>query len=92
MISISGYDGWKTASPYDEDDEWPEVCEPTCEAELDYAPDDHTCNDNCAPEEDAHFCGWNGQIEASCVGNEDEYTRYWTCGSCDTDHADEVRN
>ena len=92
MISISGYDGWKTASPYDDEEEWTEEFEPTCEQELDYAPEGHACNDNCAPEDDAHSCGWNDKTKSACVGNEDDYTRYWTCGGCDTEHADEVRN
>jgi hypothetical protein len=92
MMSISGYDNWKLATPYDDDNEWTEEFEPTCEIELDYAPDGHTCNDNCEPEEDAHFCGWNDKTESACVGNEDDYTRYWTCGSCNTEQQEEVRN
>ena len=85
------YDSWKLASPYDDEVEWTEEFEPTCEAELDYAPEGHACNDNCAPEDDAHCCGWNDKTEAACVGNEDDYTRYWTCGGCGADNEGYVR-
>jgi hypothetical protein len=91
LPSISGYDSWKTASPYDDDQEWEENIEPTCEAELDHAPDGHMCNDNCEPSEDNHMCGWNGIVTASCVGNEDEYTYYWTCPECAVDNEGQNR-
>lgn len=93
MNGIAGYDAWKTASPYDNEYQWLEECSPTCEAELDYAPEGHECNDNCAvsPDEDLHFCGWNGVTTADCVGSDGDYTRYWTCAVCETEHQDEVR-
>ena len=91
MISISGYDGWKTASPYDDEDEWEETFNPTCEAELDYEPARHTCNDNCDAAEGYHSCGWNGEVKAGCVGNEDNHTRYWSCPQCKFEYDDEVR-
>lgn len=93
MDSIAGYDAWKTASPYDNENEWDETITPTCDAELDYCPDDHICNDNCAfsPEESLHVCGSNEKVTATCVGNDDDYTRYWSCISCGTDYEEEVR-
>lgn len=87
---FSSYDSWKLASPYDDDTEWEETIEPTCEMELDHAPDGHTCNDNCEPSEDYHCCGWNGTLTASYVGNEDNYTYYWTCPECGSDNQGEV--
>lgn len=85
-----GYDGWKLASPYDDEQEWTETVSPTCEAELVYTPAAHVCNDNCDPGEDAHVCGWNEEIEVTCVGSGDNYTRYWTCNDCGTENEDRV--
>ena len=87
-----GYDGWKTASPYDNDAEWEGVFSPTCEAELDYAPKGHTCNDNCDGIEGYHSCGWNGELQVTCVGDDSDYTRYWTCPECDNEYEDEVKD
>jgi hypothetical protein len=71
LPSISGYDGWKTASPYDDDAEWEEeVSDVGCGADND--------------------CEWAGDIQASCVGNEDNYTYYWTCPECGSDNEGQV--
>jgi hypothetical protein len=86
-----GYDGWKNAYSGGSDVEWAERITPTCEAELDYAPDGHECNDNCDFVNGYHSCGWNGKIEATCVGGSGDYTRYWGCPDCETNYADEVK-
>lgn len=75
MMSISGYDGWKTASPYDADSEWEEPFDAVCENEL----------------SDDNFCEWAGELEATCVGGDGDYTRYWKCPDCGLEYADEVR-
>lgn len=87
-----GYDGWKLASPYDNDSEWDEKFSPTCEAELDYAPDGHECNDNCDGSNCYHSCGWNDEVVASCVGGRGSYTMYWQCGDCGTEYQEEVND
>jgi hypothetical protein len=87
---MMGYDGWKLASPYDDENEWEETIEPTCETELDREPDGHNCNDNCEASEGFHLCGWNGKVTADCSGSDDEYTQYWTCPECGTENEQKV--
>lgn len=90
---MSGYDGWKTASPYDEDFEWDEDRNVTCEILLEAdIPTTHSCGFECTPEEDQHECSYAGELEVSCVGAGDDYTYYWTCPECKFEHEGEVRN
>lgn len=37
-------------------------------------------------------CEWFGDVDAGCVGNEDEYTYYWTCAGCGANNEGDVRN
>ena len=76
-----GYDGWKTASPYDNDVEWVEEREVTCYADVSEKP--HKCNNACYPDEGIHVCEFAGTLEVSCVGEPDnDYSFFWTCPEC----------
>jgi hypothetical protein len=66
------------------DSEWEEEITIECENEVTSHPEGVECSeDYCAPEDGHHFCGFSGEVNASCVG-QGQYTAYYTCPRCGT--------
>ena len=66
------------------DSEWDEDIHLDCEQEVAAHPEGVACNDNCAPEDNAHACGFSDEVNMSCVGQE-TYTAYYICPWCKHD-------
>lgn len=89
LPSIPGYDSWKLASPYDDEDEfgWEGDVDVVCEATLEDDPsDEHKCVFNCLPDQNVHQCDFSGRVTANLFGDENDPDYFWDCPTCGTEN------
>lgn len=76
-----GYMDGRLEPDWVDDREWDEDNNLECEQEVAAHPEGVECNEHCAPEENAHVCGFSGEVNMSCVGQE-TYSAYYMCPWC----------
>ena len=64
-----------------DDVEWDSEFHLDCEQDVESHPEGVECNDSCAPEDDAHMCGFSDKVVMHCVGQR-SFSAYYTCPSC----------